>query len=1077
MAEQESPEFGKADFVLLDEVTMEHFMENLRLRFSRGRIYTYIGEVVVAVNPYRALPLYGAGVVERYRGRELYERPPHLYAVADAAYKAMKRRAKDTCIVISGESGAGKTEASKYIMQYIAAITNPTQRAEVERVKNVLLKSNCVLEAFGNAKTNRNDNSSRFGKYMDINFDFKGDPTGGHIHNYLLEKVRAWGTAWAPRGHRQAPTSCSFLQSRIIQQQPGERNFHSFYQLLRGAPDALLASLQLQRDPSAYRYTREGTTSSAGGDDVASYKEVQEAMAVIGFTPEEIGSVHRILAAILHLGNVAFVAEGETAAVADEALLTTLAALTATAPERLRQALLARMVAAGSGELIEKGHSAKEAAYARDACAKAIYERLFGWIVGRVNAGIAARGYDVRRHGKGTVIGVLDIYGFEIFDTNSFEQFCINYCNEKLQQLFIELILRQEQAEYQREGITWQTIEYFNNELIVELVEQPHRGILALLDEACLAVGTVTDALFLASMDARLGRHPHYTSRKLCPTDKTMEFGRDFRIKHYAGDVTYSVEGFLDKNKDTLFQDFKRLLYNSADPVLRAMWPDGEQSITEVTKRPLTAATLFKNSMVALVDNLASKEPYYVRCIKPNDAKSPELFDEERCRHQVSYLGLLENVRVRRAGFAYRQPYDRFLLRYGRPGPEDVPESPPSPLTPCSVPRYKMTCEYTWPNHLMATDREATQALLEQHGFQEDVAYGHTKVFIRTPRTLFSLEQARAQLIPIIVLLLQKAWRGALARRRCRYLRAAYAIMGYYKRHKVKSYLRELVRRFQGVRAMADYGKSVAWPTPPAVLARFQEDTQRLFRRWRARQIVKNIPPSDMAQLRAKVAAFGALHGLRKDWGCQRSWARDYLSSVRAHDGQRGHMRGLHDAALSLQVTENPALALAFARRVQALRDKVHFGAVLFSCHVRKINRFSKSHDRAILLTDQHLYKLDPRRHYRVMRALPLSTVSGLSVTSCGAQLVVFHTQERHDVAVCLHKTQPPGDNRVGELVGVLLEHCRTTKRELQVRVSDCIQLSLRGRRRLLAVESRPDVADPDFGKSRDGFVLYWPGK
>nr|XP_034985912.1 unconventional myosin-Ig-like [Zootoca vivipara] len=1005
MAEQESLEFGKADFVLLDQVTMEDFLENLKLRFEKGRIYTYIGEVVVSVNPYKQTELYGKDVIEQYRGRELYERPPHLFAVADAAYKAMKRRAKDTCIVISGESGAGKTEASKYIMQYIAAITNPTQRAEVERVKNVLLKSNCVLEAFGNAKTNRNDNSSRFGKYMDINFDFKGDPTGGHINNYLLEK------------------------SRILKQQPGERNFHTFYQLLLGASDVLLESLHLSRNPAAYRFTREGANNHSSGSEKSSHRAVADAMTVIGFTSEEINSVYKILAAILHLGNVRFVASGDDVEIENDELVPYLAELTSTEPESLVNTLLYRTVATGGGEVIQKGHSANAANYARDACAKAFYERLFCWIVARINTVIEVKNYDARIHGKNTVIGVLDIYGFEIFDNNSFEQFCINYCNEKLQQLFIELILRQEQEEYQREGIEWQHIEYFNNQIIVDLVEEPHKGIIAVLDEACLTGGKVTDALFLESMNARLGKHPHYASRKLNPADKSMDFGRDFRIKHYAGDVTYSVEGFLDKNKDTLFQDFKRLMYNSADPVLQDMWPEGQQSITEVTKRPLTAATLFKNSIVALVENLASKEPYYVRCIKPNDQKSPLLFDAERCRHQVSYLGLLENVRVRRAGFAYRQPYDRFLLR------------------------YKMTCEYTWPNHLMATDQEATQALVEQHGFQDDVAYGHTKIFIRTPQTLFTLEQERAQLIPIIVLLLQKAWRGALARKRCRYLRATYTIMSYYKRHKVKSHLLELVQRFQAVRSMADYGKGVEWPQPPAVLAQFQENSKLIFRRWRARQIVKNIPPSDMDQIKAKVAALDVLQGLRKDWGCSRSWGRNYLVSVSV-SGSEGEK--LVPCRFCILLRSWWLVALGNGRE-------------------RKINRCNKSTDRAVLITDQHLYKLEPRKQYKVMRSIPLSMVTGMSVTSGVDQLVVFHTQNHDGLVVCLHKMQPENDGRVGELVGVMVDHFRRTKRDLRVQVSDCIQLSLHGRKKLVSVETRAEQATPDFAKRRDGFVLFWP--
>uniref|UniRef100_A0A8C0X7B8 Unconventional myosin-Ig n=1 Tax=Castor canadensis TaxID=51338 RepID=A0A8C0X7B8_CASCN len=941
MEDEEGPEYGKPDFVLLDQVTMEEFMKNLRLRFEKDRIYTYIGEVLVSVNPYQELPLYGPEAIARYQGRELYERPPHLYAVANAAYNAMKRRARDTCIVISGESGAGKTEASKHIMQYIAAVTNPSQRAEVERVKDVLLKSTCVLEAFGNARTNRNHNSSRFGKYMDINFDFKGDPVGGHIHSYLLEK------------------------SRVLKQHVGERNFHAFYQLLRGSEDQELQGLHLERNPALYNFTRQGAGLNMGvhnsmDSDEKSHRAVTEAMKVIGFSPEEVDSVHRILAAILHL---------------------------------------------------------------------AVYQRLFEWVVDRINGIMEARDRDPRRDGKDTVIGVLDIYGFEVFPVNSFEQFCINYCNEKLQQLFIRLILKQEQEEYEREGITWQSVEYFNNAAIVELVERPHRGILAILDEACSTAGPITDRIFLQTLDTHHRHHPHYSSRQLCPTDKTMEFGRDFRIKHYAGDVTYSVEGFIDKNRDSLFQDFKRLLYNSKDPTLQAMWPDGQQDITEVTKRPLTAGTLFKNSMVALVENLASKEPFYVRCIKPNEDKEAGRLEEGHCRHQVSYLGLLENVRVRRAGFASRQPYPRFLLR------------------------YKMTCEYTWPNHLLGSDKAAVSALLEQHGLQGDVAFGHSKLFIRSPRTLVALEQSRARLIPIIVLLLQKAWRGTLARWHCRRLRAIYTIMRWFRRHKVRAHLAELQRRFQAARQPPLYGRDLEWPPPPAVLQPFQDTCHMLFCRWRAWQLVKNIPPSDMVQIKAKVAAMGALQGLRQDWGCQRAWARDYLSSE----------------------TDNSTASVLFAERLKALREKDGFEAVLFSGHVRKVNRFRKSRDRALLLTDRFLYKLEPGRQYRVMRAVPLEAVTGLSVTSGLDQLVVLHARGQDDLVVCLHRSQPPLDNRIGELVGMLAAHFQGEGRTLQVRVSDCIQLSQRGTRRLVSVEPRPEQPEPDFRCNRGAFTLLWP--
>ncbi|MGH0118473.1 UNVERIFIED_CONTAM: hypothetical protein FKN15_054325 [Acipenser sinensis] len=408
------------------------------------------------------------------------------------------------------------------------------------------------------------------------------------------------------------------------------------------------------------------------------------------------------------------------------------------------------------------------------------------------------------------------------------------------------------------------------------------------------------------------------------------------------------------------------------------MWPEGQLSITEVTKRPLTAAVLFKNSMISLVENLACKEPYYVRCIKPNEVKSPVQFDEQRCRHQVEYLGLLENVRVRRAGFAYRQPYARFLQR------------------------YKMTCEYTWPNHLMETDREAVEAIIKQHGFESDVAYGLSKVFLRTPQTLFTLESERAALIPIIVLFLQKVWRGALARKRCRGMRAVYCIMSCFKRHKVKAHFREVEKRFANVRNMSDYGKSIEWPTPPAVLLQFHENTKYLFRRWRARQIIKNIPPSHMPEVRAKVAAMEVLRGERLDWGYSRTWERDYLSSAK----------------------ENTQMCTQFAKVANELKSKDKYNTVLFSCLIRKVNRFNKSKDRALLLTDRHMYKLEPRKNFRLLKSLPLECVNGVSVTCSRDQLVVFHTVQKDDMLTCLQRVRGcENEDRVGELLGVLADH------------------------------------------------------
>uniref|UniRef100_A0A4W5L433 Unconventional myosin-Ib n=1 Tax=Hucho hucho TaxID=62062 RepID=A0A4W5L433_9TELE len=716
------------DMVLLEPLNEDSFIENLRKRFDHNEIYTYIGSVVISMNPYRSLPIFTPEKVEEYRNRNFYELSPHIYALADEAYRSLRDQDKDQCILITGESGAGKTEASKLVMSYVAAVCGKGQ--EVNKVKEQLLQSNPVLEAFGNAKTVRNDNSSRFGKYMDIEFDFKGDPLGGVISNYLLEK------------------------SRVCKQPRGERNFHIFYQLLSGASGDTLTKLKLDRDFSKYNYLSLDSATVSGLDDAASFRTVRNAMQIVGFMEDEVQSVLELVAAVLKLGNIEFKPESRVNGF-DESRVKDKNG--ETIQSVLERAFSYRTVEAKM-EKVSTTLNVAQAYYARDALAKNLYSRLFSWLVTRINESIKV-GLAKTRH---KVMGVLDIYGFEIFEDNSFEQFIINYCNEKLQQIFIELTLREEQEEYVREGIEWTNIEYFNNAVICDLIENNQNGILAMLDEECLRPGTVTDDTFLDKLNTICAEHQHFESR----LSKNSKFLTDhslphscFRIQHYAGKVLYRVEGFVDKNNDLLYRDLSQAMYKATHSLMRQLFPEGNPAKVNL-KRPPTAGFQFKASVGGLMRNLQTKNPNYIRCIKPNDKKASHIFTDSLVCHQVRYLGLMENVRVRRAGYAFRQPYE-----------------------PC-LERYKMLCRQTWP-HWRGPARDGVEVLLIDCSVPaEEFAYGRSKIFIRNPRTLFTLEERRRACLQDLATLIQKIYRGWKCRTHFILLKKSQVVVAaWYRRY------------------------------------------------------------------------------------------------------------------------------------------------------------------------------------------------------------------------------------------------------------------------------------------------------
>jgi len=690
------------DMILMEHISEDSVMRNIEMLLENGMIYSYIGNVVISVNPFKALPIYDQRTMDTYIAKSSFDPKlqPHIFTLADNVYNDLKYRARDQVVIISGESGAGKTEASKKIMQYIAAVSGSSEK--VDAIKSKLLSTNPVLEAFGNAKTTRNDNSSRFGKYMDLQFDYKGDPVGGYVTTYLLEKAR------------------------VVQQGDGERNFHIFYQLIASGAGRKLGLMSA--DKCAYLAGGSATTVP-GMDDKRWWNEMKDGLTSVGFASFETDALWSLLAVVLHLGQIQVAGDGALKLPSE---LPGLLGLDADAVI----AGLSNNTRVVGGEQTASPLTPEGTKNAIDSLAKAMYQRAFAWVAQRINDNVAADPAVIK-----AVIGVLDIYGFEVFRVNSFEQFCINYCNESLQQLFIELTLKTEQEEYQAEGITWEPIEYFDNKQICTLFDKKTTGIVALLDEESIRPGDKSDRAWLERLTAAHGKHAHYAA-STGPADKSVPQGV-FRIQHYAGEVDYAVEGFLEKNADTLFKDLARLAFTSKNPILKSLFPEGDDSTwAGAQKRPPTAGRAFVDSMKSMIELLNSKVPSYVRCIKSNDRKQPMLLDPHMLRHQVQYLGLVENVRVRRAGFCFRELYDAFMWRYAL-------------LSPA-------TKGGAWKGAV----RDGCQQIMRDVGIQ-DRAYqlGKTKLFIKNPNNVFRLEEERDEALDRIVVPIQRAFRQYQARK------------------------------------------------------------------------------------------------------------------------------------------------------------------------------------------------------------------------------------------------------------------------------------------------------------------------
>nr|XP_040126471.1 myosin-2-like [Ictidomys tridecemlineatus] len=720
------PKFDKIeDMAMMTHLHEPAVLYNLKERYAAWMIYTYSGLFCVTVNPYKWLPVYNPEVVTAYRGKKRQEAPPHIFSISDNAYQFMLTDRENQSILITGESGAGKTVNTKRVIQYFATIAVTGEKKKEESGKNQgtledqIISANPLLEAFGNAKTVRNDNSSRFGKFIRIHFGTTGKLASADIETYLLEK------------------------SRVTFQLKAERSYHIFYQITSNKKPELIEMLLITTNPYDYPFVSQGEISVASIDDQEELMATDSAIDILGFTNEEKVSIYKLTGGVMHYGNMKFKqkqreeqAEPDGTEVADKA-----AYLQGLNSADLLKALCYPRVKVGN-EYVTKGQTVEQVTNAVGALAKAVYEKMFLWMVTRINQQLDTK--QPRQY----FIGVLDIAGFEIFDFNSLEQLCINFTNEKLQQFFNHHMFVLEQEEYKKEGIEWTFIDFgMDLAACIELIEKP-MGIFSILEEECM-FPKATDTSFKNKLyEQHLGKSANFQKPKVVKGKAEAHFS----LIHYAGTVDYNITGWLDKNKDPLNETVVGLYQKSSLKTLAYLFSGAQTAEAEASGGAAkkggkkkgssfqTVSALFRENLNKLMTNLRSTHPHFVRCIIPNETKTPGAMEHELVLHQLRCNGVLEGIRICRKGFPSRILYADFKQRYKVLNASAIPEG-----------------QYI-------DSKKASEKLLASIDIDHtQYKFGHTKVFFKAG-LLGLLEEMRDDKLAQLITRTQAMCRGFLAR-------------------------------------------------------------------------------------------------------------------------------------------------------------------------------------------------------------------------------------------------------------------------------------------------------------------------